>query len=283
MTMLVSACAPLRKDFSNLNYDGIKDCADILKNETTNSYRDPRVPRDFLTWVVLPNRSCQKGILTKLDKSNPNTLVVLLPGGDGDLRLRGSKNYPTISKGTSNFLTRSRNNFVSENVATLLIDCSTQFNGNCSDAYRGSPKRYDDISKLVIKLKKEQSSIKHVWVVGTSRGVISAITLGANDRENLYSGFVYTSSFLSKSISGNWVDEVKAPQFLIHHKDDPCRATKLSTAKWVSEKYNLPLLVLEGGDEFYGDACKAYTQHGFKGIEGKAVNEILRIISKFAH
>jgi hypothetical protein len=64
----------------------------------------------------------------------------------------------------------------------------------------------------------------------------------------------------------------------MHHQNDPCYLTTYSGAKYISQKYKRPLITVAGGSGFSGDACKAYTEHGFRGKEKEVMAAIGRIM-----
>ncbi len=59
---------------------------------------------------------------------------------------------------------------------------------------------------------------------------------------------------------------------------DPDTLTTHSGAKSIAEKYKRPLITVTGGGGFSGDACKAFTEHGFRGIEKEVMTAIGNIL-----
>lgn len=64
--------------------------------------------------------------------------------------------------------------------------------------------------------------------------------------------------------SFDW-SKAKVPQLFVHHKDDPCDLTRYSSL--VARKGDIPLITVEGVTNPRGDACHAFTAHGFVGRE----------------
>jgi hypothetical protein len=54
--------------------------------------------------------------------------------------------------------------------------------------------------------------------------------------------------------------------------------TTYAGAKSITEKYQIPLITVVGGGDFKGDACKAFTEHGFRGKEQDVMRNIRAII-----
>jgi hypothetical protein len=46
----------------------------------------------------------------------------------------------------------------------------------------------------------------------------------------------------------------------------------------ITDKYKLPLVTVTGGGDFSGNACNAFTEHGFRGKEKEAMAAIGGII-----
>ena len=76
----------------------------------------------------------------------------------------------------------------------------------------------------------------------------------------------------------NHLIPVWTPQFFVHHAGDPCYLTTYTGAKSITDKYKLPLVTVTGGGDFSGNACNAFTEHGFRGKEKEAMAAIGRII-----
>ena len=60
---------------------------------------------------------------------------------------------------------------------------------------------------------------------------------------------------------------------------DPDTLTTHSGAKSIAEKYKRPLITVTGGSGFSGDACKAFTEHGFRGKEKEVMTAIGNIMT----
>jgi hypothetical protein len=161
----------------------------------------------------------------------------------------------TNSQLTGNFLIRSRRHLADERIATLVVDCPTDSGDTCASDYQASAQRQKDVQQLIAEVQQMQPTLQQVWLVGTSMGTISSSFMA------LY-GFDYGKATI--------------PQFLVHHKDDPCSLTSYAGAVRIAETYKLPLVTVTGGSGFTGGVCQAQTQHGFKGRE----QDVMRFIAE---
>ena len=230
--------------------------------------------------VDTSNRSKQSGVISRLSSATePSFLVVIIPGSP--VLARANANFFTsqinIQQGGS-FVVRERLRLLDNEIATLVIDCRSDFSTACDDGYQMSEQRYTDIRPLIDLVKSSLPSIKQVWVLSTSRGYFTsaAITKYSN---NYFAGVVHTAGvvdLVGRNPEG--ITKTATPQFFVHHADDPCNITRYSTAKNVAAHIEAPLITVYGGSGYFGGACQAHTQHGFKGMEDKVMASISKII-----
>lgn len=100
-----------------------------------------------------------------------------------------------------------------------------------------------------------------------------------------YAGAIHTAAITEPYARNSYRELINfdyrksgAPQFFIHHKDDPCYLTTWSGAKSISDKYGVPLITVFGGSNFQGNPCNAFTEHGFRGKELEVMQTIREII-----
>jgi hypothetical protein len=241
--------------------------------------------KETLITVTTQDDKEQRGVLSlKINTKQPKYLAVLLPGYPSIVLPKMKNDVMYDSKLTGNFLIRSRRHLVDTDIATFIIDCKPTTTGICSSEYQSSIERHQDVSKLILEVKKNYPSIKEVWLIGTSMGTVSSAFMPTYDA-NFYSGAIHTASITEPFKRGSYGElgnfnykKITIPQFFIHHKDDPCDKTTYSGAEKISKEFNLPLITVLGGSNFTGPACEAGNQHGFKGIEKNVMNAIQEII-----
>jgi len=218
--------------------------------------------------------------------ATPRAVVILLVGGQGLLRI---PNQPGPNwQNPGNFLSRSRENFRRRGLFVAVVDApSDQPRGMISN-FRSSKDHATDIAAVIADLRTRVPG-KPVWVVGTSRGTVSA----ANAASRLQGaagpdGVVLTSSITRAaegvnapsrdSVFDTDLSAVRIPMLVISHRADTCYVTPPSDGQRILSKLaNAPrkeLILVEGGDPPRGDPCEAYAAHGYVGMEDQVVNLI---------
>jgi pimeloyl-ACP methyl ester carboxylesterase len=111
--------------------------------------------------------------------------------------------------------------------------------------------------------------------VGTSEGSVSAFH-AARMNPGLARRMVLTASLFRPTQNGQGLsrvawDALSARLLWVHHENDPCAYTSYRDAQRFAEKSRSPLVTVRGGGPWRGDACQAFTAHGFVGIERETV------------
>jgi hypothetical protein len=227
----------------------------------------------------------QVGVYTTSSSSqNPRRLAVLLPGYPSVVRPVVENGVMTNSRLSGNFLIRSRQFLVDETIASLIVDCQSDSGDLCSSTYQASKERQEDVDKLIAEVKRRAPSISEVWLIGTSMGTISSSYMPIHNPSG-YAGAIHTASITEpyarnsyRELGGFDYKKTAVPQFFVHHAADPCFLTTYAGAKSITDKYKVPLITVTGGSDFKGDACKAFTEHGFRGKEKDVMRNIGVII-----
>jgi alpha/beta superfamily hydrolase len=167
-------------------------------------------------------------------------------------------------------------------IATLIVDCHSDSGDYCSSSYQASLKRHQDVLKLIQEVKKQYPSIQQIWAIGTSMGTISS-SFALTHEPSIYAGAIHTASITEPNARNSYrelsnFDYAKSNHIFVHHLNDPCFLTTHSGAKSIAEKYKRPLITVTGGSGFSGDACKAFTEHGFRGKEKEVMTAIGSIL-----
>jgi len=274
------------KNFQYLN--GVLIAATLLYSISTSAQVIPdhaQGLKEELISVDLMDGKKQVGVYsTKLGSDNPTRLAVLLPGYPSVVRPVVEAGVMTTSKLNGNFLIRSRRFLVDANIASLIVDCHSESGDYCSSYYQASKQRQVDVDKLIAEIKARTPSITEVWLIGTSMGTISSSFMPTHNPSG-YAGAIHTASITEPYANnsyrelGNFNYKITAtPQFFVHHIADPCYLTTYTGAKFIADKYKLPLVTITGGGDFRGGACQAFTEHGFRGKEKEVMTAIGEII-----
>jgi hypothetical protein len=168
-----------------------------------------------------PQAASQKG---------PRIALVLLAGGTGHLDLDG-KGCPRALTGNS--LVRSLPLFHEAGFTTALVDApSNHFGGDGLGGFRIAVKHAEDIGKVIADLRTRTKGA--VWIIGTSRGAISAVNAASRlSGASAPDGLVLTSALMSGFHGGRraWtahsvfdqpLEAIKVPVLVVGHEHDQC-------------------------------------------------------------
>ena len=214
-----------------------------------------------------------------MERPGATATVMLLPGGEGGIG--AVKGAPPRSK---NFLVRSRDLFADAGFNVAVVGKPSDHDDMTLD-FRASPEHVEDLKVIAQKLRADLG--RPVWLVGTSRGTVSAAAAAARLDPSLVAGVVLTSSITGTGMGPAVVSlplaGIRVPVLVIHHKRDACRLCDPGAAHLIVEGLaNAPvkrLLLVEGGNSPYGPVCEPMHYHGYNGIEDEVVKDIAQFIS----
>ncbi|MBJ7475475.1 MAG: alpha/beta hydrolase [Polynucleobacter sp.] len=207
-----------------------------------------------------------------MQNSNAIATLILLPGGDAQTgKIIDGK------PSSGNFVSRSREFFYAENFNIIVV-------------YRASDLKSLDYPYRINEHVKELREVitfsqnrfrKPVWLIGTSRGSVSATATSIALGESMVQGLVLTSSVTSKKIGAIATQNVgilKMPILVIHHKLDACLICVPSEASEILTRLkSAPIkkfVLIEGGSNPEGDPCHAMHWHGYINFEKETVKTI---------
>lgn len=197
-------------------------------------------------------------------------VALLFVGSEGyvGLRERG------IPKPGRNFLLRTRSLFLKNGIATAVVDSPSDMRG-MTDVFRLSKEHANDVGAVVDDVNKRFPDAK-IFLVGTSRGTISAASAGALRGERI-NGIVLTSTLFVAAKVGPGLSSfdfrsIKVPLLFVHHRQDDCRQTPYSSAHRLSSQF--PLISVAGGDPPQSGPCEPFSNHGYLGREAQVIDAI---------
>lgn len=239
---------------------------------------------ESLVSVDSPRGVTQKFIVIK--PANPVAAVILFAGGHGGLGLTGRD---SMNWGNNNFLVRTRRDFAAKGFLVAVVDAPSD-RSRMNAIFRMSNAHAKDISAVAAYLRK-QSNVP-VWLIGTSMGTFSAAA-GAIKARGI-DGLVLTSTVTRSrrrwhiaashpnGVASMNLGKITAPVLVMSHKDDQCELTPAADAPKLARKLarseRVETLVLAGGRRPQSPPCEARSQHGFYGIERRAVGGIAKFI-----
>jgi hypothetical protein len=106
-------------------------------------------------------------------------------------------------------------------------------------------------------------------------GTISAAYAGEQLQARL-KGIVLTSSVLQGGLGEAPFKGLGIPVLLVHHRNDGCKSSPFTWAKWLAKKHHYPLVEVDGGSAPVTGPCEPGAPHGFYGREADTVAQILR-------
>jgi serine aminopeptidase S33 family len=237
--------------------------------------------------VTLPTRPgvTQSYFLTSIPREL-QAVAILLPGSGGLINLRSENGQPKFGQG--NFLVRSRAQFIKNGVVAAILDAPSdqQKAWGMTDEFRLGELHYADLSAVIDNLGKRFPE-KSLFLVGTSRGTISAAAVGARVNGRV-AGVVLTSTMFRPApkrsqepgpgLSQFDFASIKAPVLFVHHVSDQCEVTPYSDAARLSDTY--PLISVFGGAPPQSGPCDAFSAHGYLGKEAETVEQIVNWMLK---
>lgn len=199
--------------------------------------------------------------------------VFLFPGGGGG--------FGSVENGkatSNNFLVRSASYFTANgfNVAIFGRPSDSE---DLDYADRSSDTHMTDVRKVLDFVKAKSAA--PVWIVGTSRGTVSATAMASHVQGDI-AGLVLTSSVVNYKKPGAVPRQdlamVKVPVLMLHHSKDACihcRPSEVPAAfKGFSNAPVKKLIFVDGGANPSGDPCAGQHYHGYIGMEKEAVDTI---------
>lgn len=220
----------------------------------------------------------------------PITLV-LLAGGSGHLKL-DAQGCVTALKG--NALVRVQPLLQALGFGTVLVDAPSdqQAGEDGLGGFRTDPRHAADLGRLIESLRAAQGG-GEVWLVGTSRGTISASNAASRLQGAAAPDGVVLSSILSvgtpmgrkgftaQSVFDLDLSAIRQPVLLLGHADDGCQRSPPSQMAEVARRIRpsrTAVQLIQGGLGGSGDACEGRSPHGFVGQDAELVEAIRRFV-----
>ncbi|MCU0531534.1 MAG: hypothetical protein MUE76_05495 [Syntrophales bacterium] len=207
--------------------------------------------------------------------AKPSTALLLFPGADGAKHFGEKEGRFWVS---NNFLMRSAKDLAAAGHIVVAVDAPSDQSCGMSDRFRTSPPHAKDIRKVIAYLK-EKHRVSSVYLVGTSKGSLSAAYLASIFDEPAIGGVILTSVFPPSESGGIDFTDIDDSVLIIHHLYDECRATPIQGAfelkKRLTESPRVDLVVVTGGSLAASSACNALSNHGFHGVE-KPVIQVMK-------
>jgi hypothetical protein len=188
--------------------------------------------------------------------SNPVATAILFPGGNG-----------VYAGMRQNFLVRVVPDLARQNLSVIVVDAPSDQAGGMSWSFRAGTEHARDIG-AVIDFAKNRSPVP-VWLVGTSRGSISAAN-GAATAGKRIGGVILTSSVWAQGMAAVPLDKIVVPVLIVHNRDDTCPESPFAGAEAAMGRLTgapaKQFLAVSGGLS-RSNPCQALSPHGYFEIE----------------
>jgi hypothetical protein len=220
----------------------------------------------------------------------PTMVFVLLPGGSGLVDL-DEQGCPRALRGNS--LIRAIPSFVAGGAATALVDAPGEWRGQHGlSTFRIEPGHAEALG-VAVRALRETYRVP-VWIVGTSRGAISAANAASRlTGASAPDGVVLTSPvsaggrgnlpFVSQDVFQLPLARIAVPLFVLGHANDACvrsppgNITRIAEAASASPRKRAS--VMTGGPGAPANdpqACEGRSPHGFADQEAEMAALVLR-------
>jgi alpha/beta superfamily hydrolase len=210
--------------------------------------------------IELPTRSGVVQPVYAIFAAKPAASVILFPGGNGI--------YAAMQR---NFLIRIVPDLLKQGFSVLIVDTPSDHAGGMSWSFRAGTDHARDIA-AVIDLAKSRAPAP-VWLIGTSRGSISAAN-GAAAMGKQIAGVILTSSVWTQGMAAIPLEKIVVPVLVVHNRDDGCLESPFAGVDHATNRMTgapvRQVLAVSGGT-LKSEACQAMSPHGYLGIEGQVV------------
>ncbi len=223
----------------------------------------------------------------------PRMALVLLVGGDGHLKL-SDEGCPKALKGNS--LVRSIPLFRDAGFITALVDAPSDHQGEDGlGGFRAAAEHAQDLGTVIADVRARIQV--PVWVVGTSRGSISAANAAARlTGANAPDGVVLTSALMWGTDRGRkaWtaqtvfdlpLESIHIPLLVLGHEQDKCMRSQPTHMDRIAQRVRSTqkqVVTITGGPGNPGpvdlSACEGSSPHGLIEQEAEVAAGIARFI-----
>jgi hypothetical protein len=235
---------------------------------------DTPLPGSGVIDLAIPGGQVQRVLYRAPER--PVAALVLLTGGDGVLGIDGAGRI----KRDGNFLIRTREQWLARGFAVAIPDVPGDRTNLLGSRLSRS---YGEILRRVVEHVRSRTNAP-IWLVGTSAGSPAAAVGAARLPQGEVAGLVLTSSvsrpgrIVTETVFGAELERVTVPTLVVSHQSDRCQFTPPSDAEAIrralTKASKVEVMLFEGGSTPRSDACEAFSEHGYLGIETRVVDRI---------
>lgn len=210
-------------------------------------------------------------------ESTPWATAILYVGGDGRMAL--NEHGPTVLKG--NFLLRIIDRLSKMGIALVYPDVPSDHRSGFGNS-RTQPEHAEDGQAVIAWVRQHINA--PIFIIGTSRGTISAVNIAANLEPGAIKGVALTSSLMAPSRKANAIDDgqlarIRVPTLVVHHRNDRCGVTRpADVPRLMDGLTSAPrkdLVWIDGGRPAKSGPCDGKSAHGYFGVEAEATKALV--------
>ena len=228
---------------------------------------------------VLVRKDVEEPVLLSMasPEQKPKRILLLFPGGDGIMKIQ-QKPGGVWFQLLGNYLIRVRAQFVDDEDIAVSVDMPTDLYCCANDVFRLGAQHAADVGHILDALAARFPGAQF-YLVGTSKGTVSAAALGAALGSRL-AGVVLTSTVTLPSRDGNGLASfdfgtLKVPVLVVHHKSDYCQVTPYGRMEGIASDRRFALITVTGSENAHGDYCQAFSYHGYAGREKQVAAAVM--------
>jgi len=204
----------------------------------------------------------------------PWATAILYVGGNGMLGQSG--------KLTNNFLMRIRGQLSASGIGLIYAGLPSDRRQGLGDS-RGGDEHVKDAAAIVAWAR--QWSPAPIFIIGTSRGTVSAVNIAAHLPPKTFAGVALASPVTRISRSGydpidsRFAAAITIPVLVMHHRDDTCRVTPPEDVpelvRSLTSSPRVETVWMTGGSEPQSGPCTALAHHGYIGVESATAEKLV--------
>ena len=227
--------------------------------------------------ITVPTRPGVTVSYWYMPRDNASATLVLLPGGAGGIGFRDGQPQ------SGNFLVRSRDLFAAQGFHVAAVGRPSDV-ADMDTGFRAGAAHVEDLARVIDDLRTRSAA--PIWLVGTSRGTVSAAAAAIALGPERVAGVVLTSSITAYKLRGavptQALDRIRVPVLVLHHERDACASCAPHEVplilKGLTQAPVKKLVWARDGGSPRGDPCEAFHWHGYIGMEAQAVETIARFV-----
>ncbi|MGE5539136.1 MAG: hypothetical protein ACM30I_10985 [Gemmatimonas sp.] len=223
---------------------------------------------------ITPRRGISQNLYVVDAQGAPWATAILYVGGEGMVGQPGRL--------TKNFLMRIKDQLSSAGIGLIYPGLPSDRQQGLGNA-RNDDEHVKDAAAIVAWARAWSPA--PIFVIGTSRGTVSAVNIAAHLPPGALAGAALTSSVTRRSRKGEdaidfrYAGQITLPVLVMHHRDDGCRVTPPADVPKLVESLKVSSRVttvwITGGSEPQSEPCEALSRHGYIGVEREATTAMI--------